>query len=145
MHRSVRPRWPLLALGLLLLAPAAWSQVQSRQRAGGPARPQTLAPPVATTQPVETKIHGRTLVDPYAWLRGKEKPEVVAYLEAENRYTEAVMKPTEALQEKLYKELVGRIKETDLSVPSRRDDYYYYSRTEQGKQYPIFRRARRGA
>ncbi|HVF58408.1 MAG TPA: S9 family peptidase [Thermoanaerobaculia bacterium] len=127
MHRSVPFRRPLLALGLLLLAPAVWSQ-------------ETIAPPVATQQPVETKIHGRTLVDPYAWLRGKEKPEVVAYLEAENRYTTAVMKPTEALQEKLYKELVGRIKETDLSVPSRRDDYYYYSRTEQGKQYPIFAR-----
>ena len=61
-----------------------------------------------------------------------------AYLTAENAYTDAVMKPLAPLQETLYKEMLGRIKETDLSVPSRKDGYYYYSRTEQGKQYPIY-------
>jgi oligopeptidase B len=100
------------------------------------------SPPVAKVRPKKTRLHGKTLVDPYAWLREKTNPEVIAYLEAENRYTEAVMKDTEGLQAKLYAEMVGRIQETDQSVPVRRGDYYYYTRTEQGKQYPIYCRKR---
>lgn len=95
-------------------------------------------PPMAKKSPKETKIHGTTLVDNYFWLREKQNPEVMAYLEAENAYTEAVMKPTEGLQAKLYKEMIGHIKETDQTVPYHQGDYFYYSRTEQGKQYPIF-------
>ena len=76
------------------------------------------------------------LKDDYFWLREKNNPEVIKYLEAENAYTEEVMKPTKELQETLYKEMLGRIKQTDLSVPSRIGDYFYYSRTEEGKQYP---------
>jgi oligopeptidase B len=76
-------------------------------------------------------------VDEYFWMRDKADPEVAAYLEAENAYADVVMKPTEPFQEALYKELLGRIQETDLSVPYREAGYFYYSRTEEGKQYPI--------
>lgn len=96
-----------------------------------------MKPPVAKLVPHTTEIHGKTLTDPYFWLRERENPEVIDYLKAENAYTEAVMKETEAFQEALYKEMVGRIKETDLSVPYRKGDYFYYTRTEEGKQYSI--------
>ena len=92
--------------------------------------------PVAKKIPHETKIHGLTLSDDYFWMREKSNPEVIKHLEAENAHTEAVMAPTKELQETLYKEMLGRIKQTDLSVPARNGGYWYYSRTEEGKQYP---------
>jgi oligopeptidase B len=92
--------------------------------------------PAAKQVPRETKIHGYTLKDDYFWLREKSSPEVIRHLEAENAYTESVMAPTKGLQETLYKEMLGRIKQTDLSVPARNGAYWYYSRTEEGKQYP---------
>src|SRR6266849_10329108 len=95
------------------------------------------APPVAKKAPKSTEINGRTMVDNYYWLRDKKNPEVKAYLEAENAYTDAVMKPTERLQKKLYDEMLSRIKETDVEVPYREGGYFYYSRTEAGKQYTI--------
>ena len=95
------------------------------------------APPVAKKVPHVTEVNGHKMVDDYYWLRDKPNPEVRAYLEAENAYTEAVMKPTEAFQKKLYGEMLGRIKETDVEVPYREGDYFYYVRTETGKQYPI--------
>src|SRR6202162_1019617 len=95
------------------------------------------APPVAKKAPKTTEINGRTMVDNYYWLRDKKNPEVKAYLEAENAYTEAVMKPTEGLQKKLYDEMLSRIKETDVEVPYKEGDYFYYTRTEAGKQYGI--------
>jgi oligopeptidase B len=93
-------------------------------------------PPAARKVPHETKIHGLTLRDDYFWIREKSNPEVIKHLEAENAYTEAVMAPTRDFQERLYKEMLGRIKQTDLSVPARNGAYWYYSRTEEGKQYP---------
>jgi oligopeptidase B len=101
-------------------------------------------PPVAKQVAKITEIHGYKLTDNYFWLREKSNPEVIKYLEAENAYTAAVMKPTEALQETLYKEMLGRIKQTDLSVPYKKGAYYYYTRTEEGKQYPYFCRKRGG-
>ena len=95
-------------------------------------------PPVAKKIARTTSIHGDTLRDDYFWMREKKDPEVRAYLEAENAYADAVMKPTEALQKTLYAEMLGRIKETDLSVPFRDRGWLYYSRTEQGKSYPIY-------
>jgi oligopeptidase B len=95
------------------------------------------APPIAKKIPKVTEINGRTLVDNYYWLRDKSNPEVKAYLEAENAYTDAVMKPTEPLQKKLYDEMLSRIKQTDVAVPYKDGDYFYYSRTEAGKQYQI--------
>jgi oligopeptidase B len=96
-----------------------------------------MKPPVAKKIPNCIDVHGDRRVDEYSWLRERNNPEVIAYLESENAYTEAVMKQTETLQQRLYDELVGRIKETDESVPQKIDDYYYYSRTEEGKQYSI--------
>jgi oligopeptidase B len=95
-------------------------------------------PPVAKIAPRTTEVHGERRVDNYHWLREKENPDVRAYLEAENAYADAEMKPTEGFQQALYGEMLGRIKETDQDVPYRRGDFFYYSRTEQGKQYPIY-------
>jgi len=99
-------------------------------------------PPVARQIPKVDTLHGEVRVDDYFWLREKTNPEVTAYLEAENAYTTQQMKHTEALQDKLYQEMLGRIKETDLSVPVFDTGWWYYSRTEQGKNYPIFCRKR---
>ena len=100
------------------------------------------SPPVAKKVPKTTTMHGITLVDDYYWLRDKGNPEVTAYLEAENAWTEAGMKHTVGLRETLYKELLGRIKESDQQVPYKDGDYFYYTRTEQGKGYPIYCRKR---
>ena len=97
-----------------------------------------LQPPTTEKKPKVTEINGDRLVDNYFWLREKTNPAVIAHLEAENAYAAAVMKPTEALQEKLYNEILSHIKQTDNSVPYRWDDYFYYTRTIEGKQYPIF-------
>jgi oligopeptidase B len=103
------------------------------------ARPE---PPLALTQPHQTVIHGRTLVDDYFWLRQKSDPEVLRYLEAENTYTEEVLRPLGQFQQRLYEEILGRIKQTDLTVPYRLGEYFYYSRTEEGRQYPYMCRRR---
>lgn len=97
----------------------------------------SLSPPLARREPVETIVHDDRRIDHYAWLRHKESPEVIAYLEAENVYTDAVLKPAEKLQDALYQEMLGRILQTDLSVPYRLRGYQYFTCTEQGKQYPI--------
>src|SRR5918993_2872540 len=95
-------------------------------------------PPMAKKVPKTTTLHGTTLTDDYAWLREKGTPEVTAYLEAENAYTEAGTAHTAPLRETLYTELLGRIKESDEDVPARDGEYWYYKRTEQGKAYPVF-------
>jgi oligopeptidase B len=99
-------------------------------------------PPVARVRPVVSELHGERRVDDYHWLRDKRDPEVRAYLEAENDYADAVLRHTEPLQQRLYDEMLARIQETDESVPYRRGGFLYYSRTEQGKQYPIHCRRR---
>src|SRR5215471_3242012 len=100
--------------------------------------PQTTpAPPVAPRNEHREMRHGATVVDDYFWLREKSNPKVVEYLQAENAYTAAMTKNLQPFQDALYKELLGRIKQTDLSVPTPRHGYLYYSRTEEGKQYPI--------
>ena len=99
-------------------------------------------PPVAKKIPKIETVHGDVRVDNYFWMREKTNPEVAAYLDSENAYTESVMKPTEAFQAALYKEILGRIKQTDLSVPYKYGEYWYYTRTEEGKQYPIYCRKR---
>ena len=104
----------------------------SNRLAGG------LEPPKAEIIPKELTIHGLTRVDNYYWLNERDNPQVIDYLKAENEYTQAMLKPTAALQEKLYGEIVGRIKQTDLSVPYRSDGFYYYNRFEEGKEYPVY-------
>jgi len=95
-------------------------------------------PPAAKKAPKIDTLHGEARLDDYFWLREKDDPEVLAYLREENAYTGELMKPTEAFQEALYQEMLGRIKEDDSTVPYRRGAHFYYSRTEKGKQYPIY-------
>jgi oligopeptidase B len=85
-----------------------------------------------------TNIHGVTIVDDYFWLREKTNPAVLAHLQAENAFADSLMKPTASLQEELYNEMLSHIKQTDRNVPYRYGNYFYYTRTEEGKQYPIF-------
>ena len=95
-------------------------------------------PPVARRVAKVDVVHGDRREDDYFWIRDKKDPEVKAYLEAENAYTDAILEPTQGLRESLYKEMLARIKETDVNVPYRKGGFFYYSRTEQGKQYPIY-------
>ena len=117
------PRLPL-AISMLFLATILDAQT-------------TPVPPVAPVKEHREVHHGVTLVDNYYWLREKTNPEVTKYLEAENAYTDALTKHLKPFEDSLYKEMLGRVKQTDLSVPVRRGSYLYYSRTEEGKQYPI--------
>ncbi len=94
--------------------------------------------PSAVREPVEHVIHGDRRMDHYAWMKNKKDARVAAYLEAENVYADGVMGKTEGFQEKLYQEMLGRILQTDLSVPYLLRGYEYYARTEEGKQYPIY-------
>jgi oligopeptidase B len=103
---------------------------------------QPPVPPQAKQIPHVHSLHGDDRPDPYFWLRDRQNPDVIAHLEAENAYTEAVMQHTEAFQTALYQEMLGRIQETDLSVPYRKGEFYYYTRTEEGKAYSIFCRKR---
>ncbi|HZZ44524.1 MAG TPA: S9 family peptidase [Tepidisphaeraceae bacterium] len=103
-----------------------------------------LQPPVAKRIPQTVTIGNQKVVDNYWWLRKKDNPAVTQYLQAENAYTDARMKPTANLQEKLYTEMVARIHETDEDVPHRDGDWWYSTRTEQGKQYPIYLRRHGG-
>ncbi len=129
-----KPRVTLLSLSLLLLFMAANVPNVVAQ----PATANSPKAPMTTKKPKTTNIHGVTLVDDYFWLREKTNPEVIAHLRAEDAYTEEMMKPTAGLQEKLYKEMLSHIKQTDVQVPYRQGNHFYYTRTEEGKQYPIF-------
>ncbi len=103
---------------------------------------EALTPPTARIIPQQFETHGDVRIDNYYWLRDRENPEMIAYLEAENAYTEAAMAHTEALQETLFNEIVGRIVQDDSSVPYRKGDYYYYTRYEESKEYTIYCRKR---
>ncbi|MGB7294507.1 MAG: S9 family peptidase [Candidatus Aminicenantales bacterium] len=123
---------PVRSLIAFLAAVAFLTGAGCRKAEVGP------VPPVAEKMAKEFQEFEGTRIDDYYWLKERENPKVVEYLKAENEYLKAVMKPTEELQEKLYQELVGRIKQTDMSVPYRENGYYYYSRYEEGKEYPIY-------
>lgn len=120
-----------LALSLVLLLLCSLFPSCQRQETA-------FQPPVAERIPKELTAHGQTRVDYYYWLRERENPKVIEYLKAENEYLKAAMKHTEALQEALYQEMVSRIKPTDMSVPYRYQGYYYYTRYDEGKEYPIY-------
>jgi oligopeptidase B len=98
---------------------------------------QLPKPPVARKRPIETVLHDTILSDDYGWLRDKQNPEVTAYLEAENAYAEAVMAPLNGLREELYREMLSHMKQTDVSVPYPDGGWWYYTRTEEGRQYAI--------
>jgi len=97
-----------------------------------------LKAPIAKVVPYEMTIHGDTRIDNYYWLNQREDSTVIQYLTDENTYTDAVLKHTEKFQEKLYNEIVGRIKQDDNSVPYFKNEYWYYTRYEEGKEYPIY-------
>ena len=122
---------PFLILIVTIFPLSNFSFAQTNGDASAP------QPPMTEKKAKTTTIHGDTWTDDYFWLREKSSPAVIAHLEAENAYAAEMMKPTAALQEKLYTEMVGHIKETDNSVPYRRGNYFYYTHTEKGKQYPI--------
>jgi oligopeptidase B len=94
--------------------------------------------PVAKKIPTKLEKHGHIRIDDYYWLKERDNPEVIDYLKAENEYTEAIMAHTKGLQKTLFEEFKARIKQTDMSVPYKKDDYYYYTRTEEGKEYPFY-------
>ncbi len=97
-----------------------------------------ITPPIARKQHTQTTLHGVTLTDDYAWLRDKEDPAVKQYLEAENAYADSFMAPLQGLRDDLYNEMLSHIKQTDVSVPFRDGDWWYYTRTEEGLQYGIY-------
>lgn len=99
-----------------------------------------ITPPLATKRPKELTIHGDTRIDPYYWLNERENPEVIDYLTAENQYLDTVMSNTRDFNDKLYNELIGRMKQTDMSVPYLDNGYYYITRYEEGQEYPIHSR-----
>lgn len=104
-----------------------------------------MKPPVAKKEPKITKIHGYEVTDNYAWLRDREKeknPEVIKYLKDENAYTDSFMNPHKDLTDNLYKEMLGRIKQDDSSVPYKKGEFWYSSKTFEGKQYPVFLRSK---
>jgi len=123
---------------LAALALAGACATQAPPTAPSPRPAAAPLPPVAKVSPHRLVAHGDVRVDDYYWLRDRESPEVVAYLEAENAYADAVMRHTGALQETLYAEITGRLKQDDASVPVQRDGYWYYTRFEAGKEYPLY-------
>jgi oligopeptidase B len=137
-------RLPLSLPALLLLLLAAFTPTNIPIMAQTQTNDAAPAPPIARRVPHTTEVHGTKLSDDYFWMRDKKNPEVISYLEAENAYTDAMTKGTAELQARLYKEMLSRIKETDTQVPYALGGYLYYTRTEQGKQYPVYAR-RKGA
>jgi oligopeptidase B len=117
------------------LAFVAWSLIPTLGRCQAP--PEAAQPPVAKKESHPLQIHGDTLQDDYYWLRNKGTPEVEEYLNREMAFAKSFMKPTEGLQQRLYDEMVSKIQQTDTNVPYRERGFFYYSRTEAGKQYPI--------
>jgi oligopeptidase B len=125
------------SLAAVILAVAVGSSAVSSQ--------VTMKPPVAKKEPKVLKIHGYELIDNYAWLRDRntdKNPEIIKYLEAENAYTQAHMGQHKAFADDLYQEMLGRIKQTDLSVPVKMGEYWYFNKTEEGKQYPTYLRSK---
>jgi oligopeptidase B len=116
--------WAVGIVGLFIICPALFAQTAAHA-------------PVAKQVEHISDWHGEKVNDPFFWLREKSNPEVIQYLEAENAHTEAMTKDIQPFADALYKEMLGHIKQTDLTVPVRRGAYFYYSRTEEGKQYPI--------
>ncbi|MFT4032118.1 MAG: S9 family peptidase [Siphonobacter sp.] len=126
-------------LSLLILAgTVACTSKTSKETSNVPNQDAYPKPPIAPVKPQTFTEHGYQRIDNYFWLKDKKNPEVIQYLKAENAYADTVMAHTKPLQERLYSEMRSRIKEEDQSVPLFSNGYYYYSRTEQGKQYSIY-------
>ncbi len=131
-HRSNR-----FAAAVLLFLLACASGCGLLRHGGQVLEQKVLLPPVAKKIPKADTLHGDVRVDDYFWLRDQSDPDVMKYLEAENEYARAVMRPTESLQEELYRELLGRMRETDTTAAEKRGGYLYYTRNEKGLEYAI--------
>lgn len=136
---------PFLTVGLLLLSVFMITSCNQDTQTEAPETISAISidsldSPVAKMVPKEMTIHGDTRIDNYYWLNQREDQEVIDYLTAENDYTAAAMKGTESFQEKLYEEMIGRIKQTDMSVPYKYNGYFYITRYEEGNEYPIHSR-----
>ncbi len=129
----MKPRAYFFSLTLVLTSSLSLHAAQTSRL-----DPAAAKPPTAARQNKVVGLHGDKTEDPYFWLREKENPAVLAHLKAENAYTAAVMRPFGKLEETLYREMLGRIKQTDVSAPYLQRGYWLYQRTEEGKQYPIF-------
>jgi oligopeptidase B len=127
-QKSIKPILILMSASFILLSLASCNTNK------------TKAPdaPVATVIPHELTAHGHTRVDNYYWLNDRENAEVIAYLKAENDYTKNYLKHTETLQQQLFDEMLGRIQQTDISVPYKLNGYHYYTRFEEGQEYPVY-------
>lgn len=133
----------LLLIGLSLFACNSKQTDTSKIENQGMIRNQidkAIPYPIATQKPKTLSIHGDDRQDPYYWLNERENPEVIDYLKAENAYLDTILAPTKPFQDKLYNEIIGRIKQTDMSVPFLDNGYYYITRYEEGKEYPIYSR-----
>ncbi len=126
----------------LMLAATLISILYTEESVKAQSSMSTMQPPRAKARPQKLEQHGHVRNDYYYWLRDRQNPEVINYLKAENAYAEAMMAPAKELEEKLFAEIKSRIKQTDLSVPYKLDDYYYYTRYEEGKEYAIHCRKR---
>jgi oligopeptidase B len=127
----------LAATGTLVLG-ACLTIGRPAKLAAPPPPPAALKPPLAPRDPVWTELHGERRIDEYAWMRNRDSPEVLGYLDSENAYTQAMMEPTRTLQTTLYEEFRARMQPIDDIPGVRRGSYDYYSRTETGKQYPLY-------
>lgn len=126
------------ALLSLIIAAVLSASFSCRKSQETTSTTEKITPPVAKKIPHELTAHGHTRIDNYYWLNQRDNPEVIAYLEAENAYKEAVMAHTEDLQDTLYREIVSRLKKTDMSVPYLDNGYYYYTRFVEDGEYPIY-------
>jgi len=133
-HNAVIPQISTLFILGVLLASCNENQNLPTGQAGTKIK---IMAPIAEKIPKELTIHDHTRIDNYFWLKERDDPKVLEYLKAENEYTKAMLKHTEGLQKKLYEEIIGRIKQTDLSVPYKENGYYYYTRYEEKKEYEI--------
>jgi len=127
---------------VLALAAFAPGVILAQQQPTTPATAAALSPPLAAVREHRFDEHGTVRIDQYYWLRDRDNPEVIKYLQDENAYTKAVMAHTEALQDRLFEELKGRVRQNDQSVPYREGGYFYYTRLVEGKNYPIYARKR---
>ncbi|MFW6160437.1 MAG: oligopeptidase B, partial [Acidobacteriota bacterium] len=138
MSKSIYSFFRKAPILLLITAAIFFTSFSCQQSQETISTTESITPPVAKKIPHELTAHGHTRIDNYYWLNQRDNPEVIAYLEAENAYKEAVMAHTEELQETLYQEIVSRIKKTDMSVPYLDNGYYYYTRFVEGGEYPIY-------
>lgn len=122
---------------IVLLVGLGCSSTQKGSLVKTDAKSGLIRPPKAEKIAKELTIHGHTRIDNYYWMNQRENPKVVSYLTAENNYVKATMKHTVKLQEKLYQEIIGRVKQEDTSVPYVINGYDYYTRYEKAKEYPI--------